>query len=268
MNKLVVVITGHSEGIGKSTGDILHKRGHTVYGLSRQVKKDIAYQSFSVDITHDVEVFEAIETIVKKEGRIDVLINNAGMGISGTVEHTSFDDARALFDVNFFGSFSLIKHVIPHMRNQSFGKIVNISSLASTFPLPFQAFYSASKAALTNFSLALYNEVSPFNIDVCVILPGDIKTSFTRARKKNKVDHEAYGDRVIQSIAYMEKDEQNGMSPDIIGHYISKIVLKKRMPKVVTLGFKYKWMLRLERILPVSFTTKLIGALYGFKNKK
>lgn len=267
MNKYVIVITGHSEGIGKATADILHKRGHTVYGLSRQVKKDILYHSFSVDITNDAEVLKIVEAIILKEGRIDVLINNAGMGISGAVENTTFEDARMLFDVNFFGSFSLIKHVIPHMRQQAFGKIINISSLASSFPLPFQAFYSASKAALTNFSLALHNEISPFNIDTCVILPGDIKTSFTRARKKNTHDHASYQDRVLKSIAYMEKDEQKGMSPDVIGNYISKIISKKRMPKVVTLGFKYKLMLRLQKLLPVKMTVYIIGALYGFKSK-
>jgi short-subunit dehydrogenase len=266
MNKCVIVITGHSEGIGQSTAKILHNLGHTVYGLSRQVKKEIPYQSFSVDITKDSEVSEAINTIILKEGRIDVLINNAGMGISGAFENTLFVDARMLFDVNFFGSVSLMKHIIPHMRHQSFGKIINISSLASVFPLPFQAFYSASKAALTNLSLALYNEVSVFNIDMCVILPGDIKTSFTRSRKKNTKDHPAYGNRVSQSISSMEKDEQNGMSPDVIGTYISKLISKKRMPKVVTLGFKYKWMLRLEKILPSNITIKIIGALYGFKN--
>jgi short-subunit dehydrogenase len=266
MNKCVIVITGHSEGIGQATAKILHNLGHTVYGLSRQVKKEIPYQSFSVDITNESEVSEAIKTIISKEGRIDVLINNAGMGISGALENTSLEDARMLFDVNFFGSVSLMKQVIPHMRDQSFGKIINISSLASAFPLPFQAFYSASKAALTNLSLALYNEVSPFNIDICVLLPGDIKTSFTRARKKNSNDHTAYNNRVSQSIATMEKDEQNGMSPDVIGHYISKMISKKRMPKVVTLGFKYTWMLRLEKLLPTSIVIKIIGALYGFKN--
>jgi len=221
-----------------------------------------------VDITSESQVKTAIASIIQKEGKIDVLINNAGMGIAGSIEQTDLVEAKALFDVNVFGSVSIMQAVIPYMRTQGFGKIINISSLASTFPLPFQSFYSASKAALTSLSLALYNEVSPYGIDLCVILPGDIKTSFTDARKMSRNLDNTYQKRIEKSIAYMAKDEQNGMSPEVIGRYVLTLIKKKRMPKLITLGLKYKAMLVLSRILPIKLLLAIIGSMYAFKKEK
>lgn len=264
MNKKVILVTGTSAGIGASIASILHKKGHIVYGVSRR-SVDAPYHTMSLDIKDEQEVQQVIQFILEKEGRLDVLINNAGMGISGTVENTTSKDARDLFDVNFFASVHLMKHMIPIMRKQQSGKIINISSLASSFPLPFQAFYSASKAALTSISLALYNEVSPFGIDICVVLPGDIKTSFTQARQKNLDVDAAYFDRVDKSIETMAHDEQHGMDPKIIAHAVQKLVSKKHMPKVMTLGFKYKVMFLLQRIVSTKFLLFIIGSMYGFK---
>jgi short-subunit dehydrogenase len=268
MNKKVIVITGTSAGIGATTASILHEKGHIVYGLSRRLSTLQTFHSIQVDITSELQVKKAIESIIQKEGNIDVLINNAGMGIAGSTEQTDLSEAKTLFDVNFFGSVSVMQAVIPYMRTQGFGKIINISSLASTFPLPFQSFYSASKAALTSLSLALYNEVSPYGIDLCVILPGDIKTSFTDARKMSRHVDNTYQKRIDRSIAYMAKDEQNGMPPEVIGRYVLKLIKKKHMPKVITLGLKYKAMLLLSRILPHKLLLAIIGSMYAFKKEK
>jgi short-subunit dehydrogenase len=266
MNKKVILITGTSAGIGASIASILHKKGHIVYGLSRR-HIDVPYHTFSLDITKEVEVNHVIQSIIDQEGRLDVLINNAGMGISGTVENTSSKESRDMFDVNFFASVHLMKQVIPIMRKQHSGKIINISSLASSFPLPFQAFYSASKAALTSVSLALYNEVSPFGIDLCVILPGDIKTSFTQARKRQLNVDPSYGKRVDQSIETMAHDEQHGMNPNIIGFAVERLITKKRMPKVMTLGLKYNIMFFIQRIVSTKLLLYVIGNMYGFKKQ-
>lgn len=264
----VIVVTGASAGIGKSICLMLSKKGHQVYGLSRRKVNDEPYFNFQVDITDQSTIDHAIETIIENEGRIDILINNAGMGISGAVEDTSIEDAKQLFEVNFFGAFRIIQKVVPHMRQQQFGKIINISSLAANFPIPFQTFYSASKAALSNFSHALANELKPFNIGVSVILPGDIKTEFTKHRQKNESTSDAYGDRVKKSIETMEKDEQNGMSPEIIAKKVHKLIKRKKMPIETTAGFNYHMLSFLKRLLPKTSVNHILGLMYGFTKKK
>ena len=144
MNK-IAVITGGSSGIGKATALELKKRGLTVYELSRR---------------------DAIDRVISEQGRIDILINNAGFGISGAVEFTQTEEAMRLFDVNFFGMVRMTEKVIPYMRENGGGRIVNISSVAAVVPIPFQTYYSASKAAISSYSMALANEVGRFGIRV------------------------------------------------------------------------------------------------------
>ena len=267
MNK-VVVVTGASAGIGKSICHYLTKKGFIVYGLSRRKVNDEPFFNFQVDITYVSSIDHAIETIIENEGRIDILINNAGMGISGSVENTPLEDARRLFDVNFFGSVQMIQRIIPHMRKNGYGKIINISSLAANFPIPFQTFYSASKAAFSSFTHALHNELKPFNISVTAVLPGDIKTEFTKHREKNDNDDEAYGTRIKKSIETMEKDEQNGMDPIVISKQVYKLIRKKKMPIESTVGFQYKTMLFIQRFVSKTFVNNILGLMYGFTKKK
>jgi short-subunit dehydrogenase len=264
----VILITGTSSGIGLSMGQYLAKAGHHVYGISRRKVFDESFTHIQADIKNEEEIKNCIQDIIDKEGRIDVLINNAGSGISGTIEDTELEDAKSLFDVNFFGSFLMIKYVLPLMREQRSGHIYNVSSLASHFPLPFQAFYSSSKAALTNFSWALQNEVKPLGIQVCTILPGDIKTGFTKSRQKNKLTTIDYGARVKKSIQVMEKDEQNGMSPDVVSKALVKFVTKKKLPLEITFGFKYRVMLFLKKRFSAQTVNLLIGKIYGFFTTK
>ncbi|NLT18715.1 MAG: Cyclopentanol dehydrogenase [Firmicutes bacterium ADurb.Bin080] len=257
----VVIITGASSGIGKTTAEILNSKGYKVYNLSR--RESLGIEHIKTDISNYEDVKNAISCIYEKEGRIDVLINNAGMGISGAIENTDDNTAKQLFSVNFWGMFYSTKEVIPIMRKNNSGSIINISSAAAKFPLPFQAFYSASKAAVSSFSDALRLEVKPFGINVTAILPGDVKTEFTQARIKNKSNDPIYGDRIDKSVSAMERDEENGMSPETISKIIIKIIEKKNPPPYVIGGLKYEFLVFLTRLMPYRLTLFLLGKIYG-----
>ena len=190
-------------------------------------------------------------------------MNNAGFGISGAIEFTELAEAKRQFDVNFFGCFICSKNVIKYMRLQGGGRIVNLSSLAAPLAIPFQAFYSASKAAVNSLTLALANEVRPFNIKVCAVMPGDVKTGFTAAREKNTAGDEFYGETLKRAVAGMERDEQNGMSPDDIADAVYAAATKARPKLLSTKGTKYHLFLALSKALPVSLVNIIVGKLYS-----
>ncbi|MBN2268910.1 MAG: SDR family oxidoreductase [Acholeplasmataceae bacterium] len=264
----VIIVTGASSGIGLTVSKYLADQGHHVYGISRSKTHEKNVRSIQADVTNFDQMIEAYQEIYDIEGRIDVLINNAGIGISGSIEDTLTEDVLDLFHVNFVGVFHSTKVVLPFMREGKHGKIINISSVASVLSIPFQSFYSSSKAAINAFSNALANEVEPFGIDVCVIMPGDIKTSFTKNRRKNEIINPNYENRIDKSVAVMEKDEQNGMDPEVLAKVIGKLIKKKKMPLYKTIGFKYKIFVCLEKLLPRGFTNQVVGKIYGFKKGK
>ncbi|MBU1141207.1 MAG: SDR family oxidoreductase [Firmicutes bacterium] len=264
----VIVVTGASSGIGLSVAQFLCLKGHRVYGVSRTKIHEKNIRSIQADVTNYEQLKEAYKEIYDIEGRIDVLINNAGMGISGTIEDTPVEDATYLFNVNFMGVFNSTKAALPLMRLSGGGKILNISSVAARLSIPFQAFYSSSKAAVNSFSEALANEVAPFKIQVCAIMPGDIKTGFTKNRKKNELDSPEYMNRVDLSVAVMEKDERNGMDPESAARVINRLVRRRRIPLYKTVGFKYKIIVFLAKILPARLANNLVGSIYAFKKGK
>ncbi len=261
MDKKVVVITGATAGIGKETADYFIKKGHTVYSLARRKVEGI--NCISTDVTDREAVASAFKQIIAKEGKIDIVINNAGFGISGSIEDTSIEDAKRIFDVNFFGMLNGVQEAVPYLRKFGGGTIVNISSVAAPLSIPFQGFYSASKAAVSSLSEALRIEVAPFNIRVTCILPGDVKTDFTAKRIKNSVDNPAYGDRIARSVAVMEHDEQNGMPPIMIAKGIYKLALSKNPPVYKVGGKKYKVFVLLSKLLPKRLVSFVVGKLYG-----
>ncbi len=263
MNK-VVIITGSSKGIGAAAAKMFKENGFTVYGFSRGGFTAEGINSVICDVTDTQSVKNAVSAVIAKEGRLDLLINNAGMGISGAVENTADRDAEYIFNVNFFGAFRMIKECIPHLRETK-GRIINISSVAASLCIPFQAFYSSTKAAVDALAFALIPELKPFGIKVTNILPGDTKTSFTEARRKGEsADNGVYGDRIARSVAVMEKDEQNGMPPEAVAKAVLKAALKKRPPVYKAVGFKYKLFMLLNKILPKKFVIFVIGKLYGY----
>ena len=259
----VVFVTGGSSGIGYFTAQALRDRGCTVYEGSRRGSDLEGVTHIPLDVTNDASVASAVRILLEREGRIDILIHCAGSGISGAVEFTKTEDAIAQLDVNFFGVVRVIREVLPIMRAQGNGRIVSISSVAATFPIPFQAYYSASKSALNSYTLALANEVAPFGITVAAIQPGDIKTGFTAARKKSLMGDEIYGGRISRSVSGMERDEQSGMDPAIVGKMIAKLALKRFSKPVCTLGFGYKMLCLLGKILPISLINRILRWLYA-----
>jgi len=260
--KKTVVITGASSGIGYHAAKYFLDGGYKVYGLSRNAGDLAGVKYISTDLTDDTSVIAAFDKIISETGAIDILINNAGSGISGAVEFTDLQDAKYQLDINFFGMVRCIKCVMGVMRKNG-GKIINISSAAAVFPLPFQAFYSASKAAVNALTLSLRNEVRKFgNIQVCAIMPGDVKTGFTYARRKNETGDEIYGGTISRTIACMERDEVNGMTPEYMGRLIYKIATKRKLKPFYVGGNKYKLFVFLERLLPKSFVTYVLSKMY------
>lgn len=258
----VAFITGGSSGIGFETAKALCVQGVKVYEMSRHANPQEGVIHIDGDVTSLCDVELAVSYIISKDGKIDILINNAGFGISGAAEFTSIEAAKRQLDVNFFGCFSMCSQVIPHMRSNGGGRIINISSVAAVAPIPFQAFYSASKACINSYSIALGNEVKDFGISVTAIMPGDIKTGFTGSRMREHLGDDVYGGRISRSVEKMERDEQKGMTPDIAGRYIAKIALKKSVKPLYAIRIDYKFLSVLARILPVRVLSWLIRTLY------
>ena len=263
MNR-VIVITGGTSGIGLETAKALAEEGCTVYELSRRESgADPRVHHLRADVTDEAQCQAAVDEIVRREGRIDVLVNNAGFGISGAIEFTDTAEAQRQFDVNFFGMVRMNKAVIPVMRRQGGGRILSMSSVAAPIAIPFQAYYSASKAAVRTYTMALYSEVKPYGIEVCAIMPGDIATGFTAARRKNPDGDEAYGGRISRSVAVMEHDEQTGITAETAGKYVAEKAIQPRVPVLCTLGGKYKLFVFLTRLLPTKALVELVGKIYA-----
>lgn len=263
MKHKIVIITGASSGIGRHTAEALLRKGSVVYDFSR---RDIPMENVThikVDVTDEENVKAAVKEVYENEGRIDIVINSAGYGISGAVEFTDTKDAKNQFNVNFFGTVNVNKAVIPYMRKQKAGRIVNISSVAAVAHIPFQTYYSASKAAIESYTNALANEVRPFGISVTAIAPGDICTDFTGARKKSFEGDDVYEGRILRSVSSMEKDEQKGMKPEVAADYIAKIALKDKVKPVYAIGMQYKFLSVLCKVFPCSFRNRIVGLLYA-----
>lgn len=262
MNK-VVVITGGSSGIGKATAVELKRRGLIVYELSRRDSDIPGVIHIKADVTDEKSLDDAVARIISEQGRIDILINNAGFGISGAVEFTPIGEAVRLFDVNFFGMVRVTERVIPYMRENGGGRIVNISSVAAAVPIPFQTYYSASKAAVSSYSMALANEVGRFGIRVSAVMPGDISTGFTDARQKISSGDDVYGGSVSRSVGTMEKDERGGMDVAKAGAFVAKVALDRRKKPLYTIGVQYKLVILLTKLLPSALLNRLIRAIYA-----
>ena len=259
----VAIVTGGTSGIGKQTALALLREGCTVYELSRRETGVEGMHHIAADITKEDTVKAAVDQVMAAEGHIDVLVNNAGFGISGAIEFTDTEDAKRLFDADFFGMVNLNRCVIPVMRQAGRGRIVNLSSVAAPIPIPFQAYYSAAKAAVNAYTMALANELRPYGVTVCAVQPGDIKTGFTAAREKVILGDDVYGGRIERSVHHMEHDEQNGMDPAVAGRFIARVAMKPLVKPLYTIGASYKLFVLLSRILPCRFLNWMIGLLYA-----
>ena len=262
MNCKVAIVTGGSSGIGLATAEALAASGCKVYDLSRRAFFHPEISHLSVDVTDEAAVKAAMAEIADKEGRIDILVNCAGFGISGAVEFTELSEAKAQFDVNFFGMVNANKAVLPIMRQQGGGRIVNISSVAAVAHIPFQTYYSATKAAVESYTCALINEVRHFGITVTAAQPGDIRTGFTAARRKSFAGDDVYCGRIQRSVSRMERDEEKGMDPKVVGRYIARLALNRKVKPIYTVGFGYKCLSLLSKLLPCRLRNWIVGMLY------
>ena len=259
----VCIITGGTSGIGLATARAMHDAGYRVYELSRREAGTDCAVHIQADVTKEDTLRAAVDFVLAQEDHIDVVINNAGFGISGAVEFTDTADAIRQLDVNFFGMVRMNHVVLPILRKQGYGRIVNLSSVAGSIPIPFQTYYSASKAAINSYTMATANEVRPFGVQVCCVQPGDIRTGFTAAREKQARGDEAYGGRIARSVAKMEHDEQTGMDPAKAGAYIAGLALRRSVKPLYAIRADYKFFVMLSRLLPVRTLSWLVYQLYA-----
>ncbi len=234
-NKLVVLITGASKGIGKAIADLLKEERHVVYGTSRNGKNLSSLSSngedpplVKLDVNDDKLVTNCVKTIINRESRIDVLINNAGFGLSGAIIDTTIEEAKLQFETNFFGAHRMIRAVVPHMIQQNNGYIINIGSFGGRVALLYQGFYSAAKAALGMLSDGLRMQLKDTNIKVSLIEPGNINTHF----HENRLYVEQFENhpRAKAALEAMAEEEANAPDPIIVAKVVKKI-LKSKNPK-------------------------------------
>lgn len=257
-----LVLTGGSSGIGLATVRLFAQRGWQVFELSRHGSTHDGITHISCDVTSEQSVNQAIAEVCTQTDHIDVVISNAGFGISGPIEFTSSDDAKRQFDVNFFGAFHVVKAVLPVLRAQHHGRIIFTSSVAAVLSIPYQSFYSASKSALNAMALALANEVRHFGITVAILMPGDVATGFTNARQKGTRGQDIYCS-MQSAVAAMEKDERSGMTPDDMARDLYRIATRRTVKPLYVGGALYRVFCFLNRILPTRLVNWIVGKLYS-----
>jgi short-subunit dehydrogenase len=268
--KKIILITGISSGFGKQTAELLAANGHTVYGT---VRKDHPPETkvnvIKMDLMDHGSIDKAVETVINKEGKIDILINNAGMHTGGPVETSPIENIKLQMDTNFLGMVYLTKLVLPSMRKHRGGLIINFSSIGGLMGLPFQGFYSASKFAIEGISEVLRMELKQFNIKVILINPGDFHTS-NSANRRNYLaptgPNDPYESQFNKTLAKIEKDEAKGWAPEVLAKQISGIVESKNpKQRYIIASFEQKLSCYLKRILPGSLFRKIIEDYYGIK---
>jgi len=259
----IVLITGGSSGIGRAAAEYLAAKGCRVYEVSRRGESFGSVSHITADVTDETAVNRAVEQVIEAEGRIDILINNAGYGISGAAEFTTLKEAQRQLDVNFWGMVRMVKAVVPYMRKQGSGRIVNTSSVAAPIPIPFQSYYSVSKAAINSFTMAVANELRPFGICVCAVMPGDTSTGFTDARERSFAGDDVYSGRIRRSVSKMEKDERSGGSAASAGAFLGRVALSDSGKVLHTIGVFYTLAAALVKLLPATAANRLIGLLYA-----
>ena len=263
---MIVLITGISSGFGLETARLLAQEGHTVYGtVRREVTPLPQVHYLRVDVRDRQAAADAVKQVIDKEGRIDVLVNNAGMGIGGPLEFATEAEVREQMDTNFMGLVNFVTAVLPYMRQQGQGKIIALSSIGGLMGLPFQGFYSASKFAIEGYCEALRLETKKHGIKVVVVRPGDFSTGFTGSRKKtvNPEALQAY-QTYSESMSKVEHDETGGLKPQILAQKISKII-RKENPRYgyVVASFEQRLSVFLKQMLPASWFARILGSYYN-----
>jgi NAD(P)-dependent dehydrogenase (short-subunit alcohol dehydrogenase family) len=274
----IVLVTGASSGFGHAVAMGLAARGYHVYGTSRGAVMPRTGEAsperpslpvmIPMDVRSDASVDAAVGHILGRHGRIDVVLNNAGFGIAGAVEDTSVEEMQRQFDTNVFGVLRVCRAVLPYMRRQGGGRIINVSSLGGLIALPFQGAYSASKFALEALTETLRMETRPFGILVSLLEPGDFRTGFTanRVRTEASRTNAAYGERFARALGVMEQEESRGPGPEALIPLVERII-EARAPRLrYTAGAPLQRAAAvLRRFLPASLFERVIMAAYGIR---
>jgi hypothetical protein len=262
---MIILITGVSSGFGRATAQRLASEGHTVYGTCRRDVEPIKGVTYiKAEVTSDEDCRAAVQKVLDEQGRIDVFINNAGMGIGGPLEFSSLEQAQRQMDVNWMGMVRFLHYVLPAMRAQKGGKIICISSIGGLMGLPFQGLYSASKFAIEGYCEALRLEVKQHGIKVVVVEPGDFSTSFTASRDSvsDAAAYEAYP-AYKRSLESIEHDETTGLKPAVLAARISKIV-RSRNPRqsYIVSTLEQRLSVVLKAILPGRWFSAILASYY------
>jgi len=250
----VAFVTGATSGLGLAIARSLADAGYAVYGGGRrpapaEMPSDVIY--VQTDVTSDASVRKSIDYVLSVAGRVDLLVCAAGSGISGAIEDVPIEEATSQLDVNFFGVVRVVQALLPAMRRQRGGRIIVIGSIAGKTGMPFQAYYSASKFALEGFVESLRYEVSAFNIEACIVEPGDFRTGFTGARKKIIPETSAYRDKFESVIAVQEHDETHGADPVIAARRIVQLADARHLPVRITVGPLFeRFAVWVRRVIP------------------
>ena len=269
------LVTGASSGIGEETARTLHKLGYTVYAAARRTDRlekltPIGIHALAMDVTDDESMTSGIEKIIAKTGGIDVLVNNAGYGSFGAIEDVSIDEARRQFEVNVFGLARLTQLVLPHMRAQRSGTIINISSIGGRFTTLLGGWYHASKHAVEALSDALRMETAPFGIDVVVIEPGLIRTEWSGIAANHleeTAEGSAYASQIKAVANSMRSESTNKRQspPSVIADTVEKIVTARKPRTRYVVGFGGKPLLILRRILPDRAFDYVVSIVFGVR---
>ncbi|WP_460983097.1 SDR family oxidoreductase [Spirosoma fluminis] len=260
----VVLITGASTGLGESIASYLVQRGYIVYGTSRTQLPDKSFRMLAMDVTSAESVKQAVGRILEQEGRIDVLINNAGLGIAAPIEELPLADIQHVLDTNVIGVIRTIQAVLPYMRQQKSGYIINISSIAAEAGLPYRGGYSASKAAVERLTEALRLELAPFGVLACSVQPGGTRTDINKNRLRVSLSTgSVYKETFDRTYELIDQSVSEGMDPGVFGPLIDKILNSSRVERVYRVGKPVeKLSVLLKRILPTSVYERMIRNHY------
>lgn len=263
--KKVIFITGVSSGFGYHIAKTLSIQGHIVYGSSRKEGFRLeGVQVVSMDVTSETEVKNTVDAIVQKEGRLDVLINNAGVGLAGALQTYSEKESMIELNTNLLGVFRCSKHALSHMISNRKGMIITIGSIAGLIALPFQGFYSTSKFGVEGLMESLRYEVDRYGVKIVLINPGDFRTDFTANRRwVEGASDEKFRESLEKTISIFERDETKGLDPDILAKKIGQIVNKKHpRNRYIIAKFDQKLAVVLKRLLPSKLFYKVLGSYY------
>lgn len=258
----VVLITGGSSGIGKSIGEFLHHKGFVVYGTSRNPEKVLnsVFPLVALDVRNSESIQSAVSKIIQTSGRLDIVINNAGVGITGPLEEIPMEEIKNNFETNFFGPIEVMKAALPQMREQKSGLIINITSIAGYMGLPYRSVYSASKGALELITEALRMEVKSFGIEITNVAPGDFATNIAAGRYHAPVIKDSAYEKVYGDIlATMNEHVDAGGNPNEMAEAVYKIIEQKKTKVHYKVGaFMQKFSIVLKRILPDTVYEKML----------